>query len=143
MKRLLASLMLLATAWAQGADEPPAAATTPAAAPEQVDEREATLRDLENRSAHLQKGRQGMRQALVDMAADPTVSPRVRQIGCEASIPAMRATEFFKYARGRVKILEKPDNFALLEPGQVERLTHVKALLAELEAQPDPDCSKL
>jgi hypothetical protein len=143
MKRLLASLMLLATAWVQGADEPPAAATRPVAAPERVDGREAVLRDLENRTAHLQRGRQGMHQAIVDMAADPTISPRVRQIGCEASIPAMRATEFFKYARGRVKILEKSENFALLEPGQVERLTQVKVLLAELEGQPDPDCSKM
>ena len=87
MKRLLAGMLLLATACVHGEDAAPATATASATAPEQVDEREATLRDLENRTAHLQKGRQGMRQAFVDMAADPTISPQVRKIGCEASIP--------------------------------------------------------
>ena len=142
MKRLLASLLLVGAPWSQAADAP-AAAAEPATATETVDEREATLRDLENRTAHLQKGRQGMRRAMVDMAADPTISPQVRQIGCEASIPAMRATEFFKYARGKVKFLEKPKNFALLAPEQVERLNSLKTSLAALEAEPDFDCSKM
>jgi len=58
-------------------------------------------------------------------------------------VPVMRAPDFFKYARGKVKFLEKPKNFALLALGQVERLTRLKTLLADLEAEPDLDCSKV
>jgi hypothetical protein len=141
MKLLLAGLLLLAAPCVHGEDAAPATAAAPAAVPEQVDEREATLRDLENRAAHLQKGRQGMRQALVDMAADPTVSAQVRHIGCQASVSTMRAPDFFRYAHGKVKFLEKPKNFAQLAPEQLERLTRLKALLAGLEAEPDFDCS--
>ena len=138
MRLLLAGMLLLAAPCGHGADAVPA----PAAAREQVDEREAKLRDLENRTAHLKSGRQEMRQAFANMAADPTMEPRVRQIGCEVSLPIMRAPDFFKYARGKVKFLEKPKNFAQLTAEQAERLTRLKTLLAELEAEPDFDCSK-
>jgi len=141
MRRLLASALLLAAPWLHGADAPTAAEI--AAPAEPVDEREATLRDLETRTAHLKSGREGMRKAFADMATDPTIEPRVRQIGCQASVPAMRAPDFFKYARGKVKFLEKPKNYAQLAPGQVERLTRLKTMLADLEAEPDLDCSKV
>ena len=55
----------------------------------------------------------------------------------------MRETEYFKYARGKLKFLEKPKNFALLAPEQVERLNSLKTSLAALEAEPDFDCSKV
>jgi hypothetical protein len=134
MRRLLATLALLPSPVL--AEDPP---VTEAAAPsaEIPDEREIVLRDLESRASHLRSGRDKMRAGLVKL------EPELRKFACPAAVSANKVPEFFEYAHGRVRILEKPENFSRLDPDQIERLARVKVLIAELAAEPDLDCRVL
>jgi len=108
-----------------------------------VDKNEAILRELEFRVDRMRSGREQMQQALVNMGSDPNFDPNTRKIFCSAAVSTLRAPEFFKLLRGKVKTLEKPKNIAQLTPDQVQRFENVKAAITGLQSAPDMDCSKI
>ena len=151
MRSLLAAVMLLAAAWAQADVAAPtlrsALETADAATAEEIavasaelDAREAALRELEFRTEKMRLARDQMQQAMDAMAADPNVDPGLYPIACKAAAQSLRAPEFFRLLRNKVKTLEKPKNFGQLSTEQVERLKGAKASIAALESQPDISC---
>ncbi|MDF3021111.1 MAG: hypothetical protein K0Q92_2414 [Steroidobacteraceae bacterium] len=151
MKPLLAALLLLGATGPQARTPAPSsdeshAATfepdAPPAAPPAVDQREATLRDLEFRTGKAQSGRRQLAEALSEMRADG-MEQRVFMIGCQVANTTVKIPEFFQYARQQVKKLEKPANHQALTAEQRERLASLKATLSTLEAAPEFDCARI
>jgi hypothetical protein len=152
MRSLLAALLLLAAPWAQCDDATPtirtaleaadaAIADHVPAAPAGLDEREAALRELEFRIDHMRSARAQMQVALDNLAANPGLEVKDRRIFCASASSTLRAPDFFRMMRGKMKALEKPKSFAKLTPEQVQRLAQAKASIGELEAQADFTCS--